>query len=47
MRGRFHGHARLTGPDGTVLAMVFALEWIERGYGVARTFTRQEYRVMF
>ncbi|TAJ07180.1 MAG: hypothetical protein EPO61_14535 [Nitrospirae bacterium] len=47
MSGRMHGYARLTGSERTVLEMVFALEWIGRGYGVARVSTGEEYRVMF
>ncbi|MBM4134163.1 MAG: hypothetical protein FJ245_10375 [Nitrospira sp.] len=47
MSGRFHGYARLTGQDDQVLEIVFALEWSGRGYGVARTSTGPEYRVMF
>lgn len=47
MSGRIHGYARLTGSGSTVLEMVFALEWIGRGYGVARASTGEEYRVMF
>jgi hypothetical protein len=47
MSGRTHGYARLTGSDSTVLEMVFALEWIGRGYGVARVSSGEEYRVMF
>lgn len=47
MSGRMHGYARLTGQEGTVLEIVFALEWMGRGYGVARTSLGDEYRVVF
>nr|MBI3611747.1 hypothetical protein [Nitrospirota bacterium] len=47
MSGRMHGYARLTGSDSTVVEMVFALEWIGRGYGVARISNGAEYRVTF
>ena len=47
MSGRAHGYARLTGPEGTVLEIVFALEWTGRGYGAARTGLGDEYRVVF
>ncbi len=47
MSGQVHGYARLIGPEGTVLELVFALEWIGRGYGVARTSLGDEYRVVF
>jgi len=47
MSGRFHGYARLTGSQGTVLEIVFAFEWIGRGYGIARTSLGDEYRVAF
>lgn len=43
--GQFHGYARLTGPDGLVMEIVFALEWTGRGSGVARAGTGEEYRV--
>lgn len=47
MSGRTHGYARLTGSDSTVLELVFALEWIGRGYGVARASTGEAYWVTF
>jgi hypothetical protein len=42
---RIYGHARLKGGQGTVVEILFASDWLGHGYGVARTSTREEYRV--
>lgn len=44
---RFHGYARLTGDRGSVVEIIFAADWLGRGFGVARTSHREEYRVRF
>ncbi|MEK6525552.1 MAG: hypothetical protein AABZ22_01640 [Nitrospirota bacterium] len=45
--GRFHGHARLTGKNGTVVEMVFSSDWTGHGFGIAKTNSGKEYRVTF
>ncbi len=44
---RTQGYARLVGDRGTVMEIVFALEWTGRGYGVARSSDGREYAVSF
>lgn len=45
--GRVYGCARLKGEQGTVMEIIFASDWLGHGYGVARTGTKEEYRVAF
>jgi len=44
---RVYGYARLQGGQGTVVEIIFASDWLGHGYGVARTSTKEEYRVTF
>lgn len=44
---RFHGYARLTGAQGTVVEIVFSSGWTGGGFGVAKTSSGEEYRVAF
>jgi hypothetical protein len=44
---RIYGYARLTGDRGTVVEIIFASDWLGHGYGVARTSSKEEYRVTF
>lgn len=45
--GRAYGYARLTGSTGTVIEIVFSTDWTGHGFGVAKTSSGEEYRVMF
>lgn len=44
---RIYGYARLAGNRGTVVEIIFASDWLGHGYGVARTSSKEEYRVTF
>ncbi len=44
---RFHGYARLTGEQGTLVEIVFSSGWTGRGFGLAKTSAGEEYRVTF
>jgi len=44
---RIYGYARLAGEQGTSVEMIFAVDWLGHGYGVARTSLKEEYRVTF
>lgn len=44
---RVYGYARLTGEQGSVVEMIFTSDWIGHGHGVARTGSKEEYRVTF
>lgn len=44
---RFHGYARLTGEQGTVVEVVFSSGWTGGGFGVAKASSGEEYRVTF
>ncbi len=44
---RFYGYARLAGDRGTVVEVIFTSDWLGHGYGVARTSSKEEYRVTF
>lgn len=44
---RIYGYARLAGEQGTSVEMIFAVDWLGHGYGVARTSLQEEYRVTF
>jgi len=45
--GRFHGYTVLTGQQGTIIERVFASEWPEHGFGVARDSSCEEYQMTF
>jgi len=44
---RVYGYVRLTGEQGNVVEMIFASDWLGHGHGVARTSSKEKYRVTF
>ena len=44
---QFHGYARLTGDQGTVVELVFSSGWTGSGFGLAKASSGEEYRVTF